>query len=217
MKILAIGAHADDVELGCGGTLAKAVSNGHSVKVIIMSDSSYTNYHGTVLRTKEVAEKEALSALEKIGVDNKDVIVFDFPAKDVPYDSTTVEKINRVLDEYLPDLILTHWTFDTHQSHKNTSLATISAARNHNNILMYEPFPPSGRSYVAYRPQIYIDVTGYMDKKIESLKAHESQFNKYGEDWTDSIEGRAKMRGFESMVKHAETFEVLRYSLNLDL
>lgn len=217
MKILAIGAHADDVELGCGGTLVKAVKGGHDVRVIITSDSSYINYDGTVMRTREVADKEAYDALEVLGVPQSKVDIFEFPAKDVPYDSTSVEAINKILDEYKPDLILTHWTFDTHQSHRNTALATISAARNFNNILMYEPFPPSGRSYVAYRPQVYVDVTGHMEAKVKSLEAHVSQFHKYGNDWIESIEGRARLRGFESGCKYAETFEVLRYNLEFKL
>ena len=46
MKILAVGAHLDDIEIACGGTLAKAIKNGHCVKVLIMSKSGYTNKEG---------------------------------------------------------------------------------------------------------------------------------------------------------------------------
>ena len=213
MKILAIGAHADDIEIGCGGTLAKAIKNGYSVKVVIVSDSVGNNYDGTILRTKEEVKTEILSAIKKLGIKKEDLIILKFPNKDVPYNSKIVESLNKIMDEYSPDLILTHWTFDTHQDHRNTALATISAARNHNNILMYEPFPPSGRSYIAYKPQVYIDITENISNKIESIKAHKSQLNRYGRDWTESIEGRARMRGFESKVKYAETFELVRYKL----
>lgn len=48
MKILAVGAHLDDIEIACGGTLAKAIENGHEVKVLIMSKSGYTNINGEV-------------------------------------------------------------------------------------------------------------------------------------------------------------------------
>lgn len=215
MRILAIGAHADDVELGCGGTLAKAIQNGHMVNVVVMSDSSYSNYDGTVLRTKEDASHEAISAIKELGIEETNFTVLDFETKDVPYNSDSVESLDKLMNSYSPDLILTHWTFDTHQDHRNTALATISAARNSNNILMYEPFPPSGRSYVAYRPQVYVDITDSIPTKIRSIEAHESQLNKYGSEWIDSITGRAKMRGFESGVTYAETFEMLRYKLEL--
>ena len=52
MKILAVGAHLDDIELACGGTLAKAVKNEHKVKVLIMSKSGYTNKDGKVQNSK---------------------------------------------------------------------------------------------------------------------------------------------------------------------
>jgi LmbE family N-acetylglucosaminyl deacetylase len=44
MKILAIGAHLDDIELACGGVLAKAVRNGHEVKMVVMTNSAYENF-----------------------------------------------------------------------------------------------------------------------------------------------------------------------------
>jgi LmbE family N-acetylglucosaminyl deacetylase len=215
MKILAIGAHADDVEIGCGGTLAKSIENNHDVKIVVVSDSVYNNYDGKILRTQEEVNTESYNAIKKLGINKENLLFLNFPNKDIPYDSKVVEELNKIIDEYKPELILTHWTFDTHQDHRNTALATISAARNHNNILMYEPFPPSGRSYVAYRPQVYIDISNNMDSKLESIKSHKSQLNKYGDDWIDSIKGRAKMRGFESGVKYAETFELVRYMLNI--
>ena len=58
MKILAVGAHLDDIELACGGTLAKAMRAGHEVKVIIMSKSGYTNSDGKTMREDDIAVQE---------------------------------------------------------------------------------------------------------------------------------------------------------------
>jgi len=55
-NVLAVGAHADDVEIGCGGTVALHARNGDNVIILIMAESSYTYYDGTVLRTKEEGE-----------------------------------------------------------------------------------------------------------------------------------------------------------------
>lgn len=215
MKILAIGAHADDIEIGCGGTIAKAINNGHEVKMVVVSNSIYNNYDGKILRTKNQAEEEALRAARELGVSEKNFQVLNFPNKDIPYNSKLVETLNSVMDEFQPNTIITHWTFDTHQDHKNTALATISAARYYNNILMCEPFPPSGRSYVAYRPQMYVDISNHLENKLSSIRAHKSQLDKYGPEWIKSIKGRAKMRGFESNVKYAETFEIVRYTIDI--
>jgi len=213
MNILAIGAHLDDIELACGGTLARAINAGHKVKMLVMTDSAYKDFNGVVLRTREEAMDEGIKAAKTLGV--SDLEILDLPIKYIPYNGDSVEKINKVIDEFKPDYIFTHWIHDTHQDHMNTALATISAARYKNNIFMYEPFPPSGRSYGAYRPQAYFDITETIDAKIESLKEHKSQHAKYGSDWTEAVAGRARMRGFESGYKYAEVFEVVRIDLKL--
>ncbi len=213
MRIIAIGAHLDDIELACGGTLAKAVKNGHDVRMLVLSESDYTNFKGDVLRTKGQALDEGKRAAQVLGVD--DLVILDNPTKDIPYHSTVVEQIEAEITDFKPDLIFTHWAFDTHQAHQGTALSTISAARRHSSILMYEPISPSGRSYVGYRPQLYIDISCSIDKKLNSLKAHQSQYEKYGDCWIEAIEARARHRGFEGGYRYAESFEILRMGLAL--
>lgn len=213
MKIIAIGAHLDDIELACGGTLAKAINNGHDVRMLVLSESDYTNFKGEVLRTKDQALTEGKRAAKVLGVD--DLIILDNSTKDIPYHSRIVEQIEAEITDFQPDLIFTHWAFDTHQAHQGTALSTISAARRHSSILMYEPISPSGRSYVGYRPQLYIDISCSINQKLDSLKAHESQYEKYGENWIEAIEARARHRGFEGGYRYAESFEILRMGLTL--
>jgi LmbE family N-acetylglucosaminyl deacetylase len=213
MRILAIGAHLDDIELACGGTLAKAVAGGHPVRMVVLSESDYNNYKGDVLRTRNEALKEGRMAALALGVE--DLVVLQNPAKDIPYHSSVVEQIEAQIDDFKPDLIFTHWSFDTHQAHQGVSLSTISAARRHPSILMYEPISPSGRSYVSYRPQMYIDISETIDKKMASLKAHKSQFKKYGRQWLEAIKARARHRGYEGGYTYAESFEVLRLGFSL--
>src|SRR5690349_17955601 len=144
MKYLAVGAHLDDIELACGGTLARAAGRGHAVRMVVLSGSEYSNYKGQVLRTKAQALREGKQAAKILGV--TDLVVLDNPTKDIPYHSTVVEQIEREIDDFRPDIIFTHWTFDTHQAHQGVALSTISAARRHPTVLMYEPISPSGRS-----------------------------------------------------------------------
>lgn len=213
MRIMAIGAHLDDIELACGGVLAKAIRNGHEVKMVVMTNSAYSNFDGTVLRTEEEAMTEGRAAAEKLGV--KDLVVLNFPNKHVPYNGSTVEALDRIMTEFRPDYIFTHWVYDTHQDHKNTAQATISAARYMYNIFMYEPIPPSGRSYAPFRAQVYFDISDSISEKMASLREHKSQHAKYGEHWIEAIEGRAKIRGFENGCKYAEAFEAVRLSINI--
>lgn len=219
MKIIAIGAHLDDLELACGGSLAKFVKNGHQVRMVVLSESNYVHYSGKYGRSADVAIKEGRKATEIIGV--TDFKLFNFPAKDIDNNSVLVETLNKEFDDFQPDLILTHWQFDTHKSHANTALATFAAARYFNSIMMYEPFPPAGRSYSTFRPQYYIDISETIEIKLQALSQHKSELSKYGEEWINTIEARARLRGFEMIsndaktVKYAETFEIVRFGYDI--
>jgi len=213
MKIIAIGAHLDDIELACGGTLARAVSLKHTVKMLVLSDSSYTNYEGKLIRKAETALAEGRRAAGLLRVD--DLEVLGFPAKDIPYHSEVVEAIDERISTFRPDLIFCHWPFDTHQSHQHSALSSISAARYYNSILMYEPITPSGRSYIGFRPQVYVDITPFMPVKLKALRAHRTEFKKYGPMWLGAVKARAQHRGFEMGTHYAEAFEVMRLELQL--
>lgn len=209
MKILAIGAHLDDIEIACGGTLAKAIENGHDVKVLIMSKSGYTNKEGEVQRSDEVAVEEGINALHVLGIQKIEIL--DFPTKDIPWRSDVVNSIDVCIANYNPDVIFTHHPFDTHQAHAGVSNASIAAARRKNTVFLYEPISPSGRSYVAFRPQMYVDISTTIEKKVASLREHKSEYNKFGgEDWVEGVHARCGFRGYEIRKKYAEAFEVLR-------
>ncbi|MBO4920037.1 MAG: PIG-L family deacetylase [Erysipelotrichaceae bacterium] len=213
MKILVVGAHLDDIELAAGGTLAKAIRNGHSVKVLIMSKSGYTNKDGKIQRSDETAVKEGIEALNTLGI--SDITILDFETKDIPFRSDVVNAIDLVISDYHPDIIFTHHPFDTHQAHEGVSKATIAAARRMNTLYFFEPIAPSGRSYVAFKPQMYVDIEETVDLKIESLKCHRSEYNKFGgENWVEGVKCRCGFRGYEIGKKYAEAFEVLREELS---
>jgi Uncharacterized proteins, LmbE homologs len=211
MKLLAIGSHPDDIELACGGTLAKAITLGHSTTMLVLA-SGYTNYKGEQLRGNDVAKQDAQSSAELLGAK---LIMLNFETKRIRYDDVAVEAINQVIDDERPDYIFTQWMFDTHQDHRNTSLATVSAGRHYENIFLYEPFPPSGRSYVGFKPQVYVDITDSIEKKVQALKCHASEVEKYGPHFLGSVTGRAQLRGYECGVEYAEAFELLRFKLQL--
>jgi len=213
MRILAIGAHLDDIELACGGTLAKAVACGHDVKMIVMSKSGYSNYDGRVLRTEEKAVMEGKNAAKVLGVCNIEIL--DYDTKDIPYHSEVIEALDSRIQEYKPDIIFTHWIFDTHQAHEGVAKSSITAARRHNNIYMYEPIYPAGRSYMGFRPQMYIDIGGFEEQKLEALRMHKTEYEKFGNQWIEGTKARAAYRGYEMGKQYAEAFEIVRCEIVL--
>ena len=206
-NVLAVGAHADDVDIGCGGTVALHARNGDNVIILLMAESSYTYYDGRVFRTKEEGEIEERNAAKVLGAK---LINLGFKTKEVPYSRESVEAINEIIDKYGIDIIYTHWYHDTHQDHQRTTQSVLSAGRYVKNILMYEPEYPAGRSYLGFRNQYYVDITSTFNIKMEALKQHKSQVKKYGDNFLEAVEARARHRGYEIGSKYAECFEVVR-------
>ena len=206
MNYLFIGAHLDDVELAAGGTIVKLNKEGHKTKMLILSKSDYVDIYGK-LRSKEVALKEGVEAAKIL---NTDLEVLDFPTKDIEFNSEVVSAIEKVIFEFEADVIFTHNINDTHQAHIATAKASLAAARYLNTIYFYEPIYPSGRAQVPFNPQIFSNINDFMDVKINSLKAHKSQYEKYKDEWIDAVVARARFRGFESNMKYAECFEICR-------
>jgi len=135
-NVLAVGAHADDIEIGCGGVVAKHVKKGDNVYMLIMTTSTYSNYDGRVLRTQKEGEKETINGAKVLGAK---LVQLDFETKNLPYSGESVEAINEVIDRYDIEIIYTHWNHDTHQDHVRTTQAVMSAGRYVPTILMYEP------------------------------------------------------------------------------
>lgn len=211
IKIIAIGAHGDDIELACGGTLSKAIKHGHDVEMVIVTGGASNDHNNITIRGKKEAKKEAEDAAKILGVSNLHILGYKDTC--VPYSVDLISELDEIISKFNPDIIFTHFIFDTHQDHIRTAHSTISAARRQNTILLYEPINPSGQGYMPFRPQVYIDITETIETKINSLKAHQSQYVKYSDKWLDAVVARAKFRGFEMGADYAECFEVIRAEL----
>ena len=213
LKIIAVGAHPDDIELACGGTLAYAVNQGHDVTMIVVTGNSSLDHHGNSIRTDLEAKSEQLNAAKKLGVSQIEILGFE--DMDVPYSKELVSRLDKIINDINPDITFTHFVFDTHQDHIRTAQSTLSAARKQNTILLYEPINPSGRGYMPFRAQVYFDISSTIDNKISSLKEHKSQYIKYGDNWIGGVTARAKFRGFEMGAEYAECFELVRMEVKL--
>jgi len=208
INVLAVGAHADDIEIGCGGTIARHSEKGDNVYILVMTKSFYTNYDGTVLRTKDEGDVEETEGAKILG---GKLINLEFDTKEVPFSKNSIEALNEIIDKFNIDIIYTHWYHDTHQDHMRTTQSVLSAGRYVQNILMYEPEYPAGRSYLGFRNQYYVDISSTFDVKMKALLQHKSQIDKYGsERFLNAIEARAMHRGYEINSKYAECFEVVR-------
>ena len=212
VNVLAVGAHPDDVEIGCGGVIARHVENGDNVIILIMIEPVSNHYSGRIIRSEDEGKIEGMNAAKVLGAK---LINLGFKDKYIPYSGDTVEAINEIIDDHKIDVIYTHWLHDTHQDHKRTTESVISAGRYVKNILMYEPEYPAGRSYLGFRNQYYVDITSKLETKMDALKQHKSQIKRYGDDFLEAVEARARHRGYEIGAKYAECFEIIRLLGNI--
>jgi len=195
MNIVAVGAHPDDIEFGCGGTIMRHIKRGDNVTFIVMSRGEKGGDSDTRMR-------EATESARKIGAEAH---VFDFPDTRIPQGHAAIEKIEKVINEKKPARIYTHSVKDTHQDHRNTAFATLSAARFVPEIFAYE----SPSLYLNFTPNYYVDISPYIDKKIDLLNMFTTQ---NGKDYMkiNAIKGLSQFRGLAPSVSHAEAFEAVR-------
>ena len=200
MKILAIGAHPDDFEIGMGGTLAKYSMHGHEVLCLVC----------VVPRNSDIRQKE-LSEASKIL--NVKVMLLDLNSNDFGLTRILVNKFDEIVKDFNPDIVFTHWNNDSHQDHKVVCDATIASTRkNKCSLYMYEQTIPGGIVPYGFRPQMFVDISETIDLKIKSVLAHKSEAEIHNKDsiWENGIKGRAAYRGHQINAKYAEAFEVVK-------
>lgn len=207
MNVLAIGAHFDDIELGCGGSLVKHKKNKDNVYMYVITDSEYEDYDGTMMRTRDVAIEEGKNASSILGVDN--LICEELKTKEVQYSVELIEKVNKVIDELDINLVYTHWVYDVHQDHSAVGRATLNAARHVPRILMYRSNWYATNA--QFNANFFVDISPYIEIKIKAIEAHKTEYKKFGKKWIDFVKHQNRNSGIEMEVEYAEAFEVIKY------
>lgn len=207
-KVIAIGAHPDDVEIGCAGTLARHVKEGDAVTILHMTNTGYGNrITGEILRTPEQSRREAERAAEILGCD---LIMLDFEEQKVPFDAYSVSLVNSILDEKGIDVVYTNWRGDSHQDHIATFKCVMAAARYIDNVYLYEQIPQPRTNELHVEPTRFVNISNYIKIKMMAVEAHESQVKKYGDSLIDGVKSLARLRGVQCKRNYAEAFEVIK-------
>lgn len=206
MNILAIGAHADDVELGCGGALLKWRTSGHRITVFTATNSGFSAPDGTAIRSAEEAAAEAGEAAAQLGAR---LITGPFDTFGLAFGEALNAALIPVIQEVMPDLVLTHWTEDTHPDHKALALATLHACRRVPSLLMYiSNWYPSTQSFHG---TFFVDITETFEGKLDLLRSFRSETSRTGDAWFDFVRDNAATCGRACGVPLAESFQVVKY------
>ena len=206
MNILAIGAHPDDIELGCGGLLIKCANQGHGVNMYALTRGAASG--DPQERTRELQESAKFIGATNLWIDN-------FEDTKLTVNNELINHIEHIINKSRPDLILTHSDGDSHHDHRAIALATVEAGRYYSNILAYEiPLTKN------FSPQVYFDVSDVIDKKVRLIEIFWSQHSKLYLK-ANAIKGLAEYRALQSRLNtatnHVEAFQVLKLCLTKDL
>ena len=202
--ILAIGAHPDDIEFGCGGTIVKYTQKGHRLFLHIMTKGGSGADTSTRAREQE-ASKVILGAEDIFWGGYEDTLLL--------VDVELIGKIEKVIKKVKPDFIFCNYPEDTHQDHRHLAQAVMSATRYIRNVLFYE-----GPTTQNFKPHVFVDISDTLNIKIKALKAHKSQVMKTNIEDLSIIEvarSSANFRGIQGRVKFAEAFHSLRLFINI--
>lgn len=227
LDILVFGAHPDDAELGAGATIAKEIARGKKVGIIDLTRGEL----GT-RGTAEIRDREAARAAEILGISVRENMEFrdGFFQNDPEHQLAIVRQIRR----YRPDIVLCNAVEDRHIDHARGSSLVSDACflsglvkidtRLEGDEAWQEPWRPRQvYHYIQWKnlkPDFAIDVTGFIEKKMEAIRAYDSQFYDPGsnepntpissENFLDSVTYRARDLGRLIGVEYAEGFTAER-------
>jgi len=226
LDILAIGAHPDDIELSCAGTIAKEVDKGKKVGVLDLTRGEL----GT-RGTAETRDQEAAEAAKILGLTIRENLNF----KDGFFINNEEHQLEiiKIIRKYKPEIVLCNAIDDRHIDHGKGSklvsdacfLSGLLKIETKVNGKMQEAWRPKHvYHYIQWKnitPDIAVDITGYMDIKLNSVKAYKTQFFDKdsrepstpisSDNFFDSITYRARDLGRLIGTEHAEGFTVERY------
>ncbi|HID10238.1 MAG TPA: PIG-L family deacetylase [Candidatus Latescibacteria bacterium] len=220
-RVLAVGAHPDDVELGCGGTLALYRKMGAEVVIASVScgdkGSRELSREETVRVRREEAERAA-------GIIRATYISLGLMDSEIFEDLENRARVIELIRNVRPNVILTHSSSDYHADHRTTSLLVNQASYIATSFRFETESPPLSwvppvyhmDNYlgVNFLPEEFVDITAVIEVKKKMILQHKSQFphlkERSGEDILEDMLILARLRGRQSGVRLAEGFRLFR-------
>lgn len=222
-NILVIAAHPDDEVLGCGGTMAKYVKQGHQVDILIVGDGITARYEEKDLDLPEVQEqvarvnKNAQEAGRILGVRSVTVLGFHCCRFDTVALLSITKAIEEKIREVQPEIVYTQSCVDVNNDHALVFKATLAATRPMlgccvKQVLAYEVLSSTEWNfYEPFRPNVYEEISEGVEQKIQAMEAYETEARVFPHPRSpESIKILAQKRGIEVGLPYAECFELVR-------
>ncbi|HOL54819.1 MAG TPA: PIG-L family deacetylase [bacterium] len=218
MRILAVGAHPDDLELLCAGTLIKYSKEGHTVVMAHMCNGNKGHFTIPPEELASIRAEEAKKSAEIIGAE---IIQGEYPDLELGIDENSKRTAVNVIRRARPDVIITHSPDDYMVDHINTSRLIVEASfiatlpHYKSDYPAHNVIPPvffmDTLAGVNFIPTEYVDITDEIEIKEKMLLCHQSQYIWLRDhdhiDYVDFMKSLSKFRGIQCGVKYAEGFK----------
>lgn len=195
MRVLAVGAHPADIELGCGGALLAHRDRGDEIHLLVMTGER-DRAHPRRRPEQQLAAGRLGATLHWGGFDDGEI----------PPGRASVAAVESVLLAAACEVVYGPSPADTHQDHRATAEATLTASRRSLQVLCYEA-PTS----VGFAPTVFVDLEGRVGAKLELVGTHRSQVDDSELVDLSAVAAASRYRGAQARVGHAEAFVAHRF------
>lgn len=205
-NILFIGAHFDDAELGCGGTMAKLVKNGKKVFKFTLTDNE-TDFKERKIAvsydSSKNASKMASKSLGVIEIENENPV----PCSTLTYSKEIMQQVENIIYKYNIDTVFIHFAMDMNNDHVEANKICLTAARHCKNILEYVS---NGYALeMNFTQSYFVDISDFVELKKKALSYYGPEHNRMNRLFEMNIE-RNHIWGYSNEVEYAEGFQVVK-------
>ncbi len=208
-NILVVGAHFDDAELGCGGTMARLAHEGKKVYKLTLTDN-VTNFEQMNIHVDmQSSQVDSANACKEMGVEE----ICDFKmikCNELTYTTEVMQRVEAIIFEKKIDTVFIHYDSDMNQDHIAASKICLTAARHCKNILYYQ-----SNGYIldkSFYPTVFFDISDFYESKKKALNHYRGDHNRFDRLFDISLK-RTEIWGYANKVQYAEGFVPVKISL----
>lgn len=205
-KILIVGAHFDDTELGAGGTAARLAAEGKKVYKLTLTDN-VTNFDQKKISVDFDSSKKASNlACKMLGVIEIDDFI-PVECSKLMYSTDIMQSVEKIIYDYEIDTIITHFGTDMNQDHVEASRICVTAGRHCSNILQFQ-----SNGYIldnSFYPTYFVNISKYIEQKKSALGQYSREHDRFDRLFSTNIE-RNHIWGYANEIEYAEGFNIVK-------
>ena len=201
-NILVVGAHFDDAELGCGGTMARLAAEGKNVYKLTMTDNVTNFIQMDIHVDLDSSRVGSALACKEMGVEE----ITDFELLEcnhLTYSTEIMQKVEKIIFDKKIDTVFMHYHSDMNQDHIAASQICLTAARHCKNVFYYQ-----SNGYIldeSFYPTVFVDISDYCEHKRRALEHYHGDHNRFDRLFDIAIK-RNEVWGYANEVRYAEGF-----------